>query len=97
MRSSLLAGATEAYEALRLRVIQSDGGIEHAEGRGLLMRCGLARWAQVQSTATTLTSPSSHHPRDNSCQLEILAAVEPELVKLVAGLILSRRQEVMRA
>jgi hypothetical protein len=71
--------------------------MEFLVGTGLLMRCGLARWAQVQSAATTLTSPSSHHPRDNSCQLEIPAAVEPELVKLVAGLILSRRQEVMRA
>ena len=97
MRSPLPVDATEAYEALRLRVIQSDGSNEHAEGRGVLMRCGLARWAQVQSTATTLTLPSSHHPRDNSCQLEISAAVEPELVKLVAGLILSRREEVMRA
>lgn len=90
-------GATEAYEALRLRVFQSNGGLEHAEGRGVLIRCGLARWAQVQSSATTLTAPSSHHPRDHSCQVEILAAVEPELVKLVAGLILSRRQEVVRA
>lgn len=96
MKSSLPVGATEAYEALRLRVIQSDGGIEHAEGRGVLMRCGLARWSQVQSLATTLTSPSSH-PRQDSCQPEIPAALELELIKLVAGLILSRRQEVVRA
>jgi hypothetical protein len=96
LRSSLPVGATEAYEALRLRVIQSDGGIEHAEGRGVLMRCGLARWAQLQSSATTLTSPC-FHPRQNSCQAEIPAAVELELVKLVAGLILSRRQEGVRA
>jgi hypothetical protein len=92
LSSSLPASATEAYEALRLRVIQPDGGIEHAEGRGVLIRCGLARWAQVQSSTTTLTSSSSH---PNSCQAEIPAVVEPEFVKLVAGLILSRRMEVM--
>ena len=63
-----------------------------AEGRGILIRCGLARWAQVQSSATTLTSPSSH---PDSCQ-EIPAVVDPELVQLVAGLILSRKKEVMR-
>ena len=43
------AGANEAYEALRQRVLQPDGRIEHPEGRGVLMRCGLARWAQVQT------------------------------------------------
>lgn len=96
MRSSLpalLTGAIEAYEALRLRVIQPDGGIVQAEGRGVLIRCGLARWAQVRSSATTLTSPSSH---PDSCQAEIPAVVDPELVQLVAGLILSRRKEVIR-
>ena len=96
MRFSLPAGATEAYEALRLRVIQSDGGIEPAEGRGILLRCGLARWAQVQSSAPRWTSPSSH-PQRKSREPEIPAAVEPELVKLVAGLILSRRLEVVHA
>jgi hypothetical protein len=91
--SALPAGAIEAYETLRLRVIQPDRGIVQAEGRGVLIRCGLARWAQVQSSATTLTSPSSH---PDSCQAEIPAVVDPELVQLVAGLILSRRKEVIR-
>lgn len=95
MRSSLPDGATEAYEGLRLRVIQPEGGIEYADGKGVLLRCGLARWAQVQSLATILAPPP--HPRHNSRPLEIPTAVEPELVKLVAGLILSRKQEVTRA
>jgi hypothetical protein len=90
------AGANEAYEALRQRVLQPDGRIEHAEGRGVLMRCGLARWAQVQSTSITVVQPE-FHLQHNSHQPEIPAALGAELVQLVAGLILSMRQEVMLA
>lgn len=89
-------GATAAYEVLRLQVIQPGGRIEYADGRCVLMRCGLARWAQVQSPATTVESLSSH-PRHRSCPTEMPTAVEPELVKLVACLILSRRQELVHA
>ena len=42
------AGAIEAYETLRRRVVQPDGGIEHAAASSTLIRCGLARWAQMQ-------------------------------------------------
>lgn len=90
------AGATEAYEALRQRVIQPDGRIEHAEGRGVLMRCGLARWAQVQSASMTVTLSDSHL-RHNSHQPEVPTALGTELVQLVAGLILTLRQEVLLA
>lgn len=96
MRLPVPAGATEAYEALRQRVIQPDGRIEHAEGRGILMRCGLARWAQVQSASMTVALPDSHL-QHNSHQSEIPAALGTELVQLVACLILSMRQEVMLA
>ena len=90
-------GATEAYEALRRRVVQPDGRIEHAEGRGVFIRCGLARWAQVQVSSTTAWSPPDSHPRSASSQSEVPPAWEVELVKLVAGLILSIRQEGMGA
>ena len=90
------AGANEAYEALRQRVLQPDGRIEHPEGRGVLMRCGLARWAQVQSTSITVVQPE-FHLQHNSHQPEIPAVLGAELVQLVAGLILSMRQEVMLA
>lgn len=91
------AGASEAYEALRQRVVQPGGRIEDAEGRVVLMRCGLARWAQVQLCSTTERLPSDSHPRSASSQTEILPALEGELVKLVAGLILSIRKESTRA
>jgi len=90
------AGTAEAYEALRQQVVQPGGRIEHAEGRGVLMRCGLARWAQVQ-VSTTERLPPDFHPRSVSAQPEVPSALEMELVKLVAGLILSIRKEGMRA
>lgn len=89
------ASATAAYEALRQRVVQPDGRIEHAEGRGVLMRCGLARWAQMQSTSVTVMPPDSH--RHSTHHPEMLATLETELIQLVAGLILSMRQEVILA
>ena len=86
-------GATEAYEALRQRVMRPDGGIQYAEGRGVFIRCGLARWAQVQVCATTDGSlPSVHSHSVNLPR----SGLEVEFVKLIAGLILSIRQESMR-
>ena len=90
-------GTTEAYETLRQRVVQPDGRIEYAEGRSLFIRCGLARWAQVQVASTTAWAPPDSHPRSASSQPEVPPAWEVELVKLVAGLILSIRQEGMCA
>ena len=87
-------GATEAYETLRQRVVQPNGRIEYAEGRGVLIRCGLAQWAQVQACSTQERSPpDSHSPCVNSQPL----GLEIELVKLIAGLILSIQKEGMRA
>lgn len=91
------AAATLAYEALRQQVVQPDGRIEHAEGRGVFIRCGLARWAQVQASSTTEQSPQDSHPRSSNSQPGGPPALEVELVKLIAGLILSIRQEGMRA
>jgi hypothetical protein len=87
------AGAAEAYESLRQRVLRPDGGIEYAQGRGVFIRCGLARWAQVQACSTTDRSPPSVHPRTDNPQTSEL---EVMLVKLIAGLILSIREEGMR-
>jgi hypothetical protein len=61
------------------------------------MRCGLARWAQVQLCPTTGQLPPDSHPRSASSQPEVPPALEVELVKLVAGLILSFRKEGIRA
>lgn len=89
------AGATEAYEALRQRVVQADGPAEQAEGRGILIRCGLARWAQVQAVSTTV--PPAPRPSANHGPPEIPATLQPEFVRIFAGLILNIRQEVLLA
>jgi hypothetical protein len=91
-------GTTEAYEALRRRVVQpGDGRIEHAAASGILIRCGLARWAQTQVCSTTAWSPPDAHPWSAHSPPEARPAWEVELIQVVAGLILSIRQEGMRA
>jgi hypothetical protein len=91
------AGATEAYETLRRRVVQPDGRIEHAAASGILIRCGLARWAQMQVSSTTAWSPPDAHPRSAHSLPQARPAWEVELIQVVAGLILSMRQEGIRA
>ena len=79
----------EAYEGLRRQVVQPDGQVEYLEGRGALMRCGLAAWAQLRPS-TSLAQQSYFQSASESPALDSLGA---ELVRLVAGLILSTRQE----
>jgi hypothetical protein len=94
MRVSVPTGSIEAYEALRLWIVQPDGRGEHAEGRGVLIRCGLARWAQVQSSFTDERPLSDSHRQPVGSHPPGLRG---ELVRLVAGLILSIRQEGLHA
>ena len=56
VRSPIPEGAVEAYEGLRRQVVQPDGRGEHLEGRGVLMRCGLAAWAQIRPAAVPAPS-----------------------------------------
>jgi hypothetical protein len=81
----------EAYEGLRQQVVQPDRRGEHPEGRGVLMRCGLAAWAQIRPTAVPQRPPESDFP--SGAQTPVLDCFVAELVRLVAGLILSTRQE----
>ena len=55
--SSLPPGTVEAYEGLRQEVVQPERLGAHPEGRGVLMRCGLATWAQIRLDGSR---PSSH-------------------------------------
>jgi hypothetical protein len=95
MRFPIPTGTAEAYEILRQRMVQPDGGIGNAEGRGVLIRCGLARWAQMQVDSERL--PPHPHPGAASSPSVVPLRPEVELAKLVAGLILSIRQEGMHA
>jgi hypothetical protein len=74
----------EAYEELRRQAVEPDG-------RGVLIRRGLATWAQLRPPALSVRPPESHSPSKSDAP-----ALDPfgsELVRLLAGLILSTRQE----
>ena len=81
----------EAYEGLRRQVVQLDGQVEHLSGRGILLRRGLAAWAQLRPSTVVAPLPESHsRPASES---PVLTSLGAELVRLIAGLILSSRQE----
>jgi len=81
----------EAYEGLRRQAVEPDGRGEHFEGRGVLMRRGLATWAQLRPTAISVRPSESHSP--SKPDTPALDSFGSELVRLLAGLILSTRQE----
>jgi hypothetical protein len=81
----------EAYEGLRRQAVQPDGRGEHLERRGVLIRCGLATWAQIRPPAVPAHLPDSHFP--SRAETPVLDSFGAELVRLLAGLILSIRQE----
>jgi hypothetical protein len=81
----------EAYEGLRRQIVQLNGPIEHLESRGILLRRGLAAWAQIRISIV----PAG--PREPNLQPAVeslpLTSAGAELVRLIAGLILSTQQE----
>ena len=81
----------DAYEGLRRQAVEPDGRGEHFEGRGVLMRQGLATWAQLRPTAISVRPSESHSP--SKPVTLALDSFGSELVRLLAGLILSTRQE----
>jgi len=87
VRSPIPAGTVEAYEGLRRQVVQPDGRGQHLEARGILTRCGLATWAQIRPAAVPTRPPESHFP--SGAEAPVLDPLGAELVRLVAGLILS--------
>jgi hypothetical protein len=81
----------EAYEELRRHVVQLDGRVDHVEGRGILLRSGLAVWARLRPVKL-LSCPSGSHPQSKH-QSSVHGSLDDELVRLVAGLILSIQSE----
>lgn len=65
------------------------------QGRGGFMRCGLAAWAQIKHQAVPALAPKSYSP--SGAEAPVLDMFGVELVRLIAGLILSTRQEVSHA
>jgi hypothetical protein len=80
----------EAYEGLRRQIVQLNGPIEHLENRGILLRCGLAAWAQIRIAIAPPRREPNAQPAVESLALTSAGA---ELVRLLAGLILSTQQE----
>jgi len=91
----LPVNAIDAYELLRQRVVEPDGQIEHAEGRGVVIRCGLARWAQLQGAATTVSPTATRRPGNS--QPARSTTMPTEIIRLVANLILSMRKAQIHA
>lgn len=85
--SSISEGALSAYEELRRQAVQPDGRIRQSEGFSVLMRCGLAAWAQLGPSTVSTRLP------EPLCALPVLASPGAELIRLLASLILSTRQE----
>lgn len=77
--------AVSVYEGLRQQAVQPDGRVGQLVGCGVLMRCGLAAWAQLGPSSVRLPEPL--------CELPTLASPGAELIRLLASLILSTRQE----
>ena len=77
----------EAYEALRREVVQPEGRLGF-EGHVILLRRGLAAWAQFRPATLLMRSPAL-----SGAQSTVHDSLEAELVQLVAGLILSVRLE----
>jgi hypothetical protein len=91
LESPIPEGTVEAYEGLRRQVVQPDGRVAPLEGRGILLRSGLAAWARLRPSNLWMGPPGSHsHSAPQTCVDDSPGA---ELVRLVAGLILSIRLE----
>ena len=85
--SPIPEAAVAAYEELRRKVILPNGRGEHLETLGVFMRRGLATWAQIWPASV------SAHSFQSRAESLVLDRFGTELVRLVAGLILSTRQE----
>jgi hypothetical protein len=89
--SPLPDGAVEAYEQLRRYVVQADGQGQQLQGRGILIRHGVAAWAH--RGPLVVPGAKLRPTLQGACEPPTLDSVGLELVRLLAGLILSNRQE----
>jgi len=80
----------ETYEGLRRQAVQLNGPAEYLESRAILIRRGLAAWAQLRPSIALAHPPESH---SQSTSPPAILSPGAELVRLVASLILSTRRE----
>jgi hypothetical protein len=82
-------GAAQAYEVLRCDLLQPNG---YGNGRAILLRRGLMAWTCERDNAILATSTPS-----SASESQATSEVADELIRLMAGLILSRRKECCHA
>lgn len=91
--ASISAHAAAHYEALRRQLLSSEVPSAHAEGVGILVRRGLAAWAERRcETASPLAAP---FPSSVSTASSEHDAARSSLVKLIANLILNPWKETL--
>jgi hypothetical protein len=86
---SVWEGAAQAYEVLRCDLLQSSGQNGWGNGRAILLRRGLLAWTRERDNNAILPTPTPPSGSESRVPSEIAS----ELVRLVAGLILSRKKE----
>lgn len=92
MSLSVPEGAVQSYEALRPDLLQPRATAT-GNGRTLLIRRGMLAWACERGDA--LSFPPT--PLLPTVQSEVPSGIAGELVRIMAGLILSRGKECVHA
>jgi len=89
---SVPEGAVQSYEALRPDLLQPRATAP-GNGRTLLLRRGMMAWVRERGDALSFT-PTPPLPTVPS---QVPSAIAGELVRIMAGLILSRGKECVHA
>lgn len=92
MSLSVPEGAAQSYETLRADLLQPRATAP-GNGRTLLLRRGMVAWAHERGAPLSFT-PTPLLP---TVQSQVPSAIASELVRIMAGLILSRGKECVHA
>lgn len=84
-------GAAEAYEGVRSGVLDPSHPQGSITGRAMLLRHGMLAWAQAWLT-TPVGRPMPHSHAAGAREA-MSSDIAPELVQLIAGLILRHQKE----
>ena len=87
-------GAAAAYEHVRSALLDPASPPGSAAGRVILLRHGMLAWAHAQDS--TAAAPLAPRSRGAAARGPMPADILPGLVQLMAGLILTHHQEVVR-
>ena len=94
MTGAVPAGAAEAYEGLRSSLLDPAGPTGCVSGRAMLLRHGMLAWAQAWDPAPA--APPVPRSLGAAARGPGFSDVTPELVQLIAGLILNHHKGAWR-